>query len=76
MLCGEHIQHWQAGSLALAPLEKSNLKGKKIQRGDKRIHIRIADSLCFTAETNTTFKATVLQKTLVEKEQKSSQSDI
>ena len=32
MHCGEHIRHWQAGSLALAPLEKSNLKGKKIQR--------------------------------------------
>ena len=73
MLCGGHALHWQAGPLALAPLEKPNLKGKKIQRGD--IHIRIADSLCCTAETNTTFKATVLQKTLVKKEQKSSQFD-
>ena len=74
MLCGGHALHWQAGSLALAPLEKPSLKGKKIQRRD--IQIRIADSFCCTAETNTTFKATVLQKTLVKKEQKSSRFDI
>ena len=46
-----------------------NLNKKKIQKGGD-ICIHIADSLCCTIETDTTFEATLIQSKLIKKTKK------